>query len=59
LHRAKDRSERDQTWSEENPNGRWRVYSYEALMERGKANLDLFWIRHEALEDMDNLQDQT
>lgn len=57
LYNPAGRSEREQTWSEENPDGRWRVYSYGELMERNKANLDLFWIRDEALEDMDNLPD--
>ena len=43
------------TWSEENPEGRWRSYEYEELHGRDKANLDIFWLRDEALEDTANL----
>lgn len=46
---------REATWSEENPDGRWRPYSYEELIGRDKANLDIFWLRDEALEDTANL----
>ena len=52
-----NRQERQPTWSEENPQGRWRVFSYEDLMARDKANLDIFWLRDELLEDSDNLPD--
>jgi type I restriction enzyme M protein len=45
------------TWSEENPDGRWRVFSYEELMARDKVNLDIFWLRDESLEDSANLPD--
>lgn len=52
-----NRYEREETWSEDNPNGRWRAYSYEELQERDKLNLDIFWIRDESLEDTANLPD--
>lgn len=29
--------------------------SYEELMARDKASLDIFWLRHESLEDTANL----
>ena len=50
-----NRHERRETWSEENPQGRWRVFTYDELMARDKANLDIFWLRDESLEDSDNL----
>jgi type I restriction enzyme M protein len=43
------------TWSEENPDGRWRSFRYDELMARDKVNLDIFWLRDEALEDSANL----
>jgi len=50
-----NRHERKPTWSESNPNGRWRPYSYEEIIARDKASLDIFWIRDESLEDSANL----
>lgn len=52
-----NRFERKSTWSEENPQGRWRSYTYEELVARDKANLDIFWLRDESLEDSANLPD--
>jgi len=42
-------------WSEEAPDGRWRRFTYEELMARDKANLDIFWMRDESLEETANL----
>jgi type I restriction enzyme M protein len=36
-------------------NGRWRAYDYEELVGRDKANLDIFWIKDESLEESENL----
>ncbi len=47
--------EREATWSEDNPAGRWRSYDYEELLKRDKLSLDLFWIRDESLTDTDSL----
>ena len=52
-----NRQERTATWSEANPDGRWRAYGYEEIMARDKVNLDIFWLRDESLEDSDNLPD--
>ena len=49
------REERVATWSEENPEGRWRAYSYDELAMRDKLNLDLTWLKDEALEESANL----
>jgi type I restriction enzyme M protein len=43
------------TWSEKNPQGRWRAFDYEELINRDKASLDIFWLKDESLEDSDNL----
>lgn len=37
--------DRKETWSEENPDGRWRKYTYEQILERDKTSLDISWIR--------------
>ena len=42
---------------EEDPEGRWRRYTYDELMARDKVNLDIFWLRDESLEDTANLPD--
>jgi type I restriction enzyme M protein len=34
---------------------RFRAFTYEELMARDKASLDIFWLRDESLEDTDNL----
>ena len=43
------------SWSEENPEGRWRSFDYEGLAKRDKINLDIFWLKDESLEDAENL----
>ena len=35
--------------------GRWRVYSYDELINRDKLSLDIFWLRDDTLEDSNNL----
>jgi type I restriction enzyme M protein len=52
-----NRHQRQPTWSEEDPDGRWRVFPYDELIARDKVNLDIFWLRDESLEDTANLPD--
>ena len=52
-----NRNNRKATWSEESPEGRWRCYSYDEIIARDKASLDIFWLRDESLEDSANLPD--
>ena len=40
---------------EKNPDGRWRVFDYEELINRDKASLDIFWLKDESLEESENL----
>jgi type I restriction enzyme M protein len=49
------RDKRKATWSEKHPDGRWRPYKYEELLQRDKVSLDIFWLRDESLEDSANL----
>jgi type I restriction enzyme M protein len=53
--RAENRHTRKPTWSESNPEGRWRSFDYEELMKRDKASLDIFWLRDKSLEDSEDL----
>jgi type I restriction enzyme M protein len=57
CYNPENRYQRESTWSESNPPGRWRAYDYEELINRDKASLDIFWLRDESLEDSDNLPD--
>ncbi len=52
---AANRHDRTPTWSEEQPQGRWRVFSSEELLQRDKCNLDIFWLKDESLEDSASL----
>jgi type I restriction enzyme M protein len=52
-----NRHQRAPTWSEANPEGRWRAFTYDELVARDKVNLDIFWLRDESLEDTANLPD--
>jgi type I restriction enzyme M protein len=47
--------QRKETWSADNPDGRWRCYSYEEILKRDKLSLDLFWIKDKSLTDTDSL----
>jgi type I restriction enzyme M protein len=47
--------DRATTWSEDNPEGRWRCYEYNELLKRDKLSLDLFWIKDKSLTDTDAL----
>jgi type I restriction enzyme M protein len=57
LYNPENRRARAATWSEANPEGRWRSYNYDELVKRDKINLDLFWLRDTSLEDSASLPD--
>ncbi len=43
-------------WHEiDNPEGRWRKFSYEQIVARDKTSLDIFWLKDKSLADLDNL----
>jgi type I restriction enzyme M protein len=50
-----NRHERTETWSETNPDGRFRKFDVKDILERDKTSLDLFWIKDKSLADLDNL----
>ena len=55
CYNPENRHERQATWSEATPEGRWRRYSREELLARDKASLDVFWLRDDAMADLDDL----
>ena len=63
LYQTSNRRQRQATWSAEpstgsgltGPEGRWRAYSYDELIARDKASLDIFWLKDDSLTDSDNL----
>jgi type I restriction enzyme M protein len=40
-----------------NPEGRWRKFTYDEIIERDKTSLDITWIKDKSLTDLDNLPD--
>lgn len=48
CYNPENRHEREET-------ERFKSYSYEELLERDKVNLDIFWLKDDSLEDVENL----
>lgn len=57
CYNPKNRHERKETWSESNPDGRWRKFTNDEITARDKTNLDIFWLKDKSLADLDNLPD--
>ena len=57
LYNSENISNRKETWSENNEEGRWRKYNYEEIIARDKTSLDIFWLKDKSLTDLDNLPD--
>jgi type I restriction enzyme M protein len=55
VYRPGKRHLRKPTFTEDNPQGRWRCFGYDELVKRDKLNLDLFWLKDETLDDSDAL----
>jgi type I restriction enzyme M protein len=55
LYNPANRHQRTETWSDANPEGRWRAYGYDELIARDKASLDIFLLKDDSLADSDNL----
>jgi type I restriction enzyme M protein len=56
-YNPRNRHDRSETWSEDNPEGRWRKFTYEELIARDKTSLDIFWLKDKSLTDLDSLPD--
>ena len=55
CYNPENRFDRRETYSEENPEGRFRKFAVEDILERDKTSLDIFWIKDKSLADLDNL----
>ena len=52
------RHKRKETWHpENNPDGRFRKFTYDEITARDKTSLDISWIKDKSLADLDNLPD--
>ena len=66
CYNPENRQQRKETWSENNPDGRWRRFSYDEIVKREGTNLDFKWIKEktDSVEDvsigelMDELKSQ-
>lgn len=43
------------TTQRENRSERWKAFTYDEIIARDKANLDITWLKDDSLEDLDNL----
>jgi len=58
LYNPENRFQRKETYNEiENPDGRWRKFSYDEIISRDKTSLDISWIKDKSLADLENLPD--
>lgn len=55
CYHPENRYERTETYSEANPEGRFRRFTVDEILERDKTSLDIFWIKDKSLADLDNL----
>ena len=55
CYNPENRHNRKETWSENNPEGRFRRYSVDEILQRDKKSLDIFWIKDKSLADLNNL----
>jgi len=55
AYKPGSRHKRVESWSEQNPGGRWRKFSYGEILARDKTNLDIFWLKDQSLADLDKL----
>ncbi len=55
CYSANDVAKRQETWSKETPDGRWRKYTYDDIIKRDKTNLDITWIKDKSLDDLENI----
>ena len=55
CYNPKNRYKRTETYSEKNPEGRFRRFTVEEILERDKTSIDIFWIKDKLLSDLDNL----
>ena len=57
CYHPQNRHQRSETYSEQNPEGRWRKLTYDEIIARDKTSLDIFWLKDKSVTDLDNLPD--
>jgi len=58
CYHPENRHTRKETYNAEtNPEGRWRKFTYEEIINRDKTSLDITWLKDKSLADLDNLPD--
>jgi type I restriction enzyme M protein len=57
CYHPENRHDRRPSWSPDKPDGRWRPFAYDELLQRDTVSLDLFWLKDESLEDSATLAD--
>lgn len=57
CYNPQNRHKRTETYSEANPDGRFRRFTIEEVLARDKTSLDIFWLKDKSLADLDNLPD--
>lgn len=58
CYNANNINKRKEIYNEENnPEGRWRKFTYDEILGRDKTSLDITWIKDKSLTDLDNLPD--
>ncbi|MBI5193540.1 MAG: SAM-dependent DNA methyltransferase [Nitrospirae bacterium] len=58
CYNPENRHRRKETWdSNTNPDGRWRRFTYNEIINRDKTSLDITWLKDKSLADLDNLPD--
>lgn len=55
CYNPQNRHKRTETYSEANPEGRFRRFAIDEVLARDKTSLDIFWIKDKSLADLDNL----
>jgi type I restriction enzyme M protein len=58
CYNASNINKRKETYHPDtNPEGRWRKFTYQEIIERDKTSLDISWVKDKSLTDLDNLPD--
>lgn len=58
CYNPNNRHKRKETYNADtNPEGRWRKFTYDEIINRDKTSLDITWIKDKSLADLDNLPD--
>jgi len=58
CYNSANRHKRVETYhAVDNPEGRWRKFGYDEIVARDKTSLDITWLKHKSIADLDNLPD--